>query len=628
MSRADFTLFANELTAMSHDISQDPISLNGAPDVDHSFDVTGIFSFSWVPRVSREERAHHEREGVRQGLDDYVIKSVATGKMIVAPEADEYFPIFFSSSTAMRGALGIDLKDGGLRQTALDRARDGDIAAASANFTLQTGIGDRNGFFVVMPVYRPGMARTTVPERREALTGFVQGAFQIQAMVDAVLADLKSPLIFALFDGAAPGAPPVYIRAGTTSSGSTEATFGSVEDGSGWTGEVLIADRTWTLVVVPAVPAFTLVRYSRAWIVAASILLLTAALTALLFSVMRNMHALRIASEKVSILAQTDGLTGLLNRRAFGDRLAEAFGGVPPGDRFGVPLGSSFGVPPGGGFGVPPGDSFGMPPGGGFGGPPGDSFGGVPPGGSFAVQLIDLDDFKDINDAYGHSVGDAVLVHVARRLTGSIRTGDCVARLGGDEFVILQTNVRDRAAAAELATRLLDAIRGPFVVEGLTLQVSLSIGIALDFEGAAGADAMMVQADLALYRAKAEGRDCFQFYTGALDQQMRLRINLADDLRAAINADGLELHYQPQARCAADASSAWKRCCAGPIRRTGRSGRTSSFPSPSRRGSSAASASGCSSGPAGRCANGRVRASSSRGWRSTCPARSSASRGS
>ncbi|HEV3227488.1 MAG TPA: GGDEF domain-containing protein [Acidimicrobiales bacterium] len=121
-----------------------------------------------------------------------------------------------------------------------------------------------------------------------------------------------------------------------------------------------------------------------------------------------------------------------------------------------------------------------------------------------AVAFCDLDDFKPINDNYGHRVGDVVLVEVATRLRGCLRAGDELARIGGDEFTVLLRNVPDEAAARHVADRLLAAVRDPFIVEGEPVRIGLSVGIALTEPGAS-ADHLLERADAALYEVKRAG---------------------------------------------------------------------------------------------------------------------------
>ena len=166
-------------------------------------------------------------------------------------------------------------------------------------------------------------------------------------------------------------------------------------------------------------------------------------------------------------------------------------------------------------------------------------------GGRLAVHCLDLDNFKNINDALGHAVGDQLLKSVADRLRGCVREGDAVARLGGDEFAIIQDPIDGPADAADLAQRIRDEIGKPFDLGGVQAVVNASIGIATAPGDATEPEALLKQADMALYAAKAEGRGVYRFFQPEMDARMRLRHEIEQDLRDAIAAGDLRLHYQP-----------------------------------------------------------------------------------
>ena len=158
-----------------------------------------------------------------------------------------------------------------------------------------------------------------------------------------------------------------------------------------------------------------------------------------------------------------------------------------------------------------------------------------------ALVFIDLNEFKQINDQYGHSVGDEVLAVLGNRLKQIIRAGDSVARLGGDEFVVLLTAVAEPAEAAIVAERLLDQITTPIEVAGRHLSITASIGIAV---GGSAAE-LLKQADAAMYRAKANGEADYAFYDDELDQAALNRFKRLGELREAIGRKEFTLAYQP-----------------------------------------------------------------------------------
>jgi len=203
-------------------------------------------------------------------------------------------------------------------------------------------------------------------------------------------------------------------------------------------------------------------------------------------------------SKSIALLARTDGLTGLANRATFIERLYQAFAAARRGAS------------------------------------------------PFAVLYIDLDHFKDVNDTLGHSAGDLLLISVAGHLKRNCRESDLVARLGGDEFAILQTEVSDVSGATALASKIHGVLGTPYQLGDSKLFLSASIGISLFTDATAGPDEMLAKADLALYRAKEDGRDQYRFHSDDLDQEMRERVTLTGDLIQALEKNELELYYQPQ----------------------------------------------------------------------------------
>jgi diguanylate cyclase len=273
----------------------------------------------------------------------------------------------------------------------------------------------------------------------------------------------------------------------------------ALASGLHWSKTLLADGQPWLVMEVVPMPDGPLAaRHDRAWIV----LIFGLITTAVIATYMRasRSHTLRMmrANQQVSNLAQTDVLTSLANRRAFTERLAAAFAACGRG------------------------------------------------GHPFAVLYFDLDHFKDVNDTLGHSVGDGLLQQVAIRVAATVRENDVVARIGGDEFAILQSDVADLDAAGTLAAKIKKILSEPYSIECNEVHLSASIGISRYTPEVAGPDATMIQADLALYRAKADGRNCVRFHNAELDREVNERVVIADELRGAIPRNELELYYQPQ----------------------------------------------------------------------------------
>jgi diguanylate cyclase (GGDEF)-like protein/PAS domain S-box-containing protein len=167
-------------------------------------------------------------------------------------------------------------------------------------------------------------------------------------------------------------------------------------------------------------------------------------------------------------------------------------------------------------------------------------------GNKLAVLCLDLDHFKDINDSLGHPIGDALLMEVGRRLASCIREGDTVSRLGGDEFAIVQLCGSDDAnPAVLLASRIVEEISAPYDVGGHQLVIGVSVGISLAPDDGRNPDELLKKADLALYRAKADGRGTYRFFEAGMDARAQARRLLELDMRAALPRGEFEMHYQP-----------------------------------------------------------------------------------
>ena len=166
-------------------------------------------------------------------------------------------------------------------------------------------------------------------------------------------------------------------------------------------------------------------------------------------------------------------------------------------------------------------------------------------GDTIAVHFIDVDRFKSINDSLGHDGGDVLLKAVAERLRAAIRANDMVARLGGDEFVVVQTGIKSRNQAEDFARRLTSAMSVPITLNEQSTIATVSVGVALAPADGTNAERLLKSADLALYKAKADGRNCVRFFQFEMDAELQVRTKLERTIRDAVQHDRFELHYQP-----------------------------------------------------------------------------------
>ena len=205
----------------------------------------------------------------------------------------------------------------------------------------------------------------------------------------------------------------------------------------------------------------------------------------------------KIAERRITKLAHHDPMTGLLNRTKFTEQLNQSVARL---ERYGTP---------------------------------------------FSVLFIDLDQFKSVNDMRGHMTGDKLLVMVAKRIAGVVRETDLVARLGGDEFALILPNDAMAEHVASLAVRLLAEIKKPYKIDDDLISIGASIGIAMAPVNGTRPDQILRNADLALYRAKADGRSVYRFFESQMDSDARARRQLEVELRDALKNQELVLYYQP-----------------------------------------------------------------------------------
>ena len=463
-----------------------------------------IQTLSWLPRIRPDERAAYEHAAVRDGIANYHVQNRAVdGSFFTAPHQDEYFPVLFSTVPKTSPLYGLDMSPYPKTRAQMDYARDNVKLGFYQLPSLASAPGVQHGFVFLLPVYRQGLPNDTVEDRRRNLVGFVSGAMVTAKMIDAVLSSQSAPQGIEFFFFNPHGGQddlPLYAQPSKLRTLPLEHKPRShLTAGLHWSQDIVAGGAPWLTVVAVPTPGGLLERhYDRTWIVLFAGLVLTAGVVIYLWGVARHTLNLSEANKTISELAETDTLTTLANRRVFTERLDAAFAACKRGSP------------------------------------------------AFAVLYFDLDHFKDVNDTLGHPLGDALLRSVAERVKGALRDHDVVARFGGDEFAVLQHNVADATAAGILAAKICHTVAAPYLIAGNEIHISASIGISLYASDVTRPEAMMIQADLALYRAKEDGRNCFRFHSEDLDREIEERVTITEDLRGAFDRGEVELHYQPQ----------------------------------------------------------------------------------
>lgn len=214
--------------------------------------------------------------------------------------------------------------------------------------------------------------------------------------------------------------------------------------------------------------------------------------------IMTDISERKAAEERAQFLSYHDALTGLPNRSLVHDRLRQAVGAAEQA------------------------------------------------GTKIALLVVDLDRFKTINDSLGHSIGDRLLVEVARRLKASTRDTDTVCRQGGDEFLILLPGLADADASIGHLARLTDSLVEPFCIDGVDLDTTVSVGVSVYPDDGTDLETLLKKADTAMYRAKGAGRNTYRFYNEEMNDEADEWLSLHLDLRRALDAGQFVLHYQPQ----------------------------------------------------------------------------------
>ncbi|MBV8921331.1 bifunctional diguanylate cyclase/phosphodiesterase [Bradyrhizobium sp.] len=465
----------------------------------------GILRVAWMPRINRKERAEYEAAAIADGVSGYRIKALnaADRSITTAPQKDEYLPVFFSTEPKTSMSYGLDYSTDPERRATLVRARDADVIAALRGQLYEPrNDGKRpTGVLLFVPVFAKGTSRDTIADRRRNLTGYIVGIFDLPTLLQAIrrtaaaspalamnvyppdAGDVTRPENRALPDFASERQTP---SSDVTSSGLAH-----------WSVMLRIGDTDWPVLAAPAAGGRLIARHDRSLAVLVAGFVGTIFLAVYLALASRNAFQLSLANQRVLELAQTDILTGLPNRAFFIERLQEITSGAE-----------------------------------------GDAV--------FAILMLDLDRFKNVNDSLGHAAGDALLQQVAERLRSALQGADVLARLGGDEFAIIQVECDDQhASSIDLAQRISRLIAEPFQLPGHRVEIGTSIGIAVAPEHGSRQEELLKKADLALYRSKSAGRNCYTLYDDAMRAELEARNTLEGDLRDAVARCQFEVHYQP-----------------------------------------------------------------------------------
>lgn len=353
--------------------------------------------------------------------------------------------------------VGFDCWSDPVRRVALERSRDSGTVAITGKLRLAADKGSEPtpGFVMFLPVYAQGKSTGNVAERRSSLVGWVSAAIHMSDFMASLYGNPVPGLAYAVYDGVTPSPETLMFRSSADAAG-----LAATPSPGGWSGsEYLVAGgHNWTLELTARDEFEARFGRNASLLIAltGSGLSLAMALLAWFMLAGRSMAQAwaRKMTEELRHMAQHDPLTHLPNRALFSDRLQQVLAHAKR------------------------------------------------TGAQFAVMFLDLDDFKPVNDDYGHAVGDVLLQQVAIRLKALMRAEDTIGRVGGDEFVILISGLNGPESASGLMEKIRQAVDAPYVVEGHELKVSCSMGIAIYPDDGDDEITLCKHADTAMYRAK------------------------------------------------------------------------------------------------------------------------------
>lgn len=454
-----------------------------------------VRALEWVPLVREKDRLATEDALARVFPGRRITELDAEGNLVPATSRAHYFPVFYVEPLqGNETALGYDLGSNSVRVHALQRAwRTGKIAF-SDKIQLVQGSGSLNGVLLLQPVYRNETAIETTEDRQSNLLGFAVGVIDTSELITSSIRNYHPTGLDILLANQNENdrIETLHFHASLTRDKKiVEPPLDEFLASQHEKISLKLPDAEWDLYFRPT-PSFFLEYNSQQVLI---ILLAGIVLTSLLaLNVTKHIHY----THDVLHQANHDALTGLPNRILFKRRLNQAV--------------------------LHPDTSA----------------------ETSAVLFLDLDNFKHINDSLGHAVGDLLLIEVATRLRENTRIEDTIARMGGDEFILLVQHLRHEQDITHLAKKILLDLTSPYKIGDRVFYLSASIGISLFPRDATNAEALIANADAAMYRAKSKGRNTFDFYSTDLTTISTQRMQLELELREVVKHSLLDIHYQPQ----------------------------------------------------------------------------------
>lgn len=432
-----------------------------------SANFSGVQAIGLVEWVPPERLAEHLAFMRSQGFAGYAIDPPGT--------RDAYGPIIQREPYVgrNRSRVGGDIWNESVRRLALEKARDSGLAAISGKVQLLISSNTPDapaGFVMYLPVYKQLKNHGNIAERRESLVGWAYASFYMKDFIAGLYGNQTPGLALSIYDGTQLAESSLMYRSPDSAIAPNKPAIHANE-------YLVVAGHNWTLSLSTQKEFED--RYARGLATQTAIagaflsLLLTVVVWLTINGRAQAMSLAESMTEQLRHVAQHDALTGLPNRALFSDCLNRE---IARSQRHDSP---------------------------------------------FSLVFLDLDNFKPINDNFGHGVGDQVLKEVAKRLSGCIRAEDTVGRIGGDEFVIVLSGLGTATSILNLTDKIRRAILLPIVINGQSLEVSCSVGAAVFPQDGTDAISLTKSADEAMYRAKNDGRNCVRLSSMPAEDQLR-----------------------------------------------------------------------------------------------------------
>ena len=453
-----------------------------------------VQTFVWVPYVGRTNRIKYTNEMQKEVPGFQIARINSKGDMIKAANKKEYLPVgYIEPQQQNKAILGFDLASSPMYLTALNEARDTGQMITTGYMSLNRAKQKQFKFAVFAPIYKKNVALITVKDRQKNILGFVGGTYNIDKIImNAIYKHTPQKFELRVFDLSSkkilkePYSQLIYGENKTAADKVYAYKYNH---------EIKVANRHWLLEFVPIVNVHH--TFWLPWIIFGGGLIITLLICAYIWSILKHAEDLTSFARKYNRMAHHDVLTTLPNRLSFEKTLRASIAYARRHKS------------------------------------------------SLALLFLDFDGFKNVNDKFGHRVGDLLLEEAAKRMKLSLREYDFVARIGGDEFAIIIPGVNESEDVGIIADKLLKELKEIYSLDENEIHITASIGIAVYPGDGEDVETLVKNADIAAYSVKQTGRNNYKYFSGSLDKKHRQKMELSNELCYALERQEIYLVYQP-----------------------------------------------------------------------------------